>query len=73
MVREMEKYAPPTIVWCPKEDRGWGASPLHLEQSGAGDNYRRALGTGNRNVQTVQAVQEFHAPGASSGVDVAIE
>jgi len=29
MVRRMEKYAPPTIVWCPKRDRGWGASPFN--------------------------------------------
>jgi hypothetical protein len=29
MVRRMEKYAPPTIVWSPKTDRGWGASAFN--------------------------------------------
>jgi hypothetical protein len=29
MVRQMEKLAPATIVWCPKTDRGWGASPFN--------------------------------------------
>src|ERR1700690_2025396 len=35
---------------------------LHLEQRRAGDNYSSALSTGNRNVQAVQTVQEFHSP-----------
>jgi hypothetical protein len=29
IVRRMEKYAPPTIVWCPKTFNGWGASPFN--------------------------------------------
>jgi hypothetical protein len=29
MVRRMEKYAPATIVWCPKTYWGWGASPFN--------------------------------------------
>src|ERR1035438_1543917 len=33
---------------------------LHLEQRRAGDDHSHASGTRNRNVQAVQAVQEFH-------------
>jgi hypothetical protein len=29
MVRLMEKYAPATVRWCPKTDRGWGASAFN--------------------------------------------
>lgn len=29
MVRLMEAHAPATIVWCPKADRGWGASAFN--------------------------------------------
>ena len=29
MVRLMEAHAPATIVWCPKTDRGWGASAFN--------------------------------------------
>ena len=29
MVRQMEKYAPATVVWRPKMDRGCGTSPFH--------------------------------------------
>ncbi len=28
-VRLMEAQAPATIVWCPKTERGWGASPFN--------------------------------------------
>ncbi len=35
---------------------------LHLEQGGAGDNYRHASSTRDSHVQPVQAVQEFHSP-----------
>ena len=31
MVRQMEKHAPATIVWCPKADRGW--VPRHLTKT----------------------------------------
>src|ERR1700688_1297649 len=34
---------------------------LHLEQGGAGDNYRHASSTRDSHVQPVQAVQEFHS------------
>ena len=29
MGRQMEKYAPATVVWRPKMDRGWGTSPFN--------------------------------------------
>jgi len=29
MVREMEKLSLASIVWCPKADQGWGASPFN--------------------------------------------
>jgi hypothetical protein len=29
MVRLMEKHAPQEVVWCPKTDRGWGASAFN--------------------------------------------
>ena len=29
MVREMEKLTLATVVWCPKGNGGWGASPFN--------------------------------------------